>query len=813
VTILSAGDSRESRSSIEALLESDISPVGILALDCSGRITFANAFAETILGLPRDRITERSYNTPDWHISDLAGHPIPDEEMPFRRALATGKPVRDQRLAVRSPGGHRIVLSVDTAPLHDDAGKLIGAVSFLEDITAGWQAEEALRREKAFSNAVIQSAPGAFFVLDRDGRLIQWNSYVSRLFGLSDEQLRGASPLSFFLRQDREHIAAQIAETLAQGQARAEARVVSQDAGVRLFSFMAQRFQMDGQVYLCGFGLDITESRQIEDALRQERDFSETMIQNVPGMFCVLNREWRVVRWNTYLNRLFGLTDEELRGTEALHLVVEDERERVAASIREVFEKGYSETFLHVRSHDRGIRYFHMHCRRFYSGSEPYMGGFGLDITEAKQAEEALRQEKIFTETIVQNVAGIFCVLDRQRHLVRWNSNVNRLFGLTDEQLKGFDALDLVVEEDRERVNASIQEVFAKGYSETQLRVLSRDAGIRHFAMHCRRLEVGGKFFMSGFGLDVTESKRAEEALQESEERYRSLVTALSEGVVLVDFQGTVRASNASAERMLGIHPGETAEEFPHASDGEVVREDGSPFPQELRAPRLTLRTGQPVHNELMGIRKADGSTTWLSVNAEPLFHAREQRPYATVVSFSDVTDRKLLEQELARQAQTDPLTGAVNRRHFQELAERELAQSRRYNHPLSLLMIDIDRFKAVNDSFGHVVGDLVLQAFVCKCRETLREVDVIARTGGEEFAVLLPATNDKQATQVAERLRQAVADVQVSVEGNAPVRFTVSVGVASVQDTDLETSLSHADRALYRAKELGRDRVCVFRE
>jgi len=690
VTILSKDDKRENRNSIEALLKSDISPVGILALDCSGRITFANAFAETILGLARERITERSYNAPDWHISDLAGNPVPDAELPFRRVLATDQPVRDQRFAIRSPDGRRIVLSVNAGPLHDDQGKLIGTVSFLEDITAGWQTEEALRREKAFSDAVIQSAPGAFFVLDSEGRLVQWNSYVNRLLGLSDEALSGTSPLPHFHEQDREHIAAKIQEVFAQGYVQAEARVLSPDAGVRLFSLMAQRFQMDSQVYLCGFGLDITESRQIEDALRQEKDFSETLIQNVPA---------------------------------------------------------------------------------------------------------------------------VFCVLDRQRRLVRWNSNVNRLFGATDEQLKGFDALEFVVEEDREMTDASIREVFEKGYSQTEMRVLSADRGIRNYAMRCRRVEIGGQTYSVGFGLDVTDHKQAEAALQESEARYRSLVTALSEGVVLLDFQGTVQASNDSAERLLGIHPGEMAQEFPSEPDAEIVREDGSPFPPEMRPPQQTLRTGQPVHNEMMGLRKPDGATKWLSVSAEPLFHARETRPYAVVVSFSDVTDRKVLEQELEHQAQTDSLTGAANRRYFQELAEKEIAQSRRYNRPLSLLMIDIDRFKSVNDNFGHAVGDLVLQEFVRMARETLREVDVIARAGGEEFAVLLPETNDQRATQVAERLRQAVADATVSVGGKATVRFTVSVGVVAIQDADLETSLAHADQALYRAKEQGRDRVCVFRE
>jgi diguanylate cyclase (GGDEF)-like protein/PAS domain S-box-containing protein len=330
--------------------------------------------------------------------------------------------------------------------------------------------------------------------------------------------------------------------------------------------------------------------------------------------------------------------------------------------------------------------------------------------------------------------------------------------------------------------------------------------------MRCRRVEINGQTYMVGFGLDVTEQKQVEEALQESEARYRSLVTALSEGVMLLDFQGTVQASNASAERMLGIHPGEMAREFPSEPDTEIVREDGAPFPPEARPPQRVLQTGQPVHNELMGLRRPDGSTQWLSVSAEPLFHTRETRPYAAVVSFSDVTDRKLLEQELQHQAKTDPLTGAVNRRHFQELAEREIAQSRRYHRPLTLLMIDVDRFKEVNDRFGHAVGDVVLQECVRKCRRTLREVDVIARSGGEEFMVLLPETDDHHALQVAERVRQAVSNAEVQVEGKPSVRITVSVGVAPVADTDLDTALSHADQALYQAKEEGRNRVCLYR-
>jgi len=161
----------------------------------------------------------------------------------------------------------------------------------------------------------------------------------------------------------------------------------------------------------------------------------------------------------------------------------------------------------------------------------------------------------------------------------------------------------------------------------------------------------------------------------------------------------------------------------------------------------------------------------------------------------------------LEKQAHTDPLTGLANRRHFMEVAEAELARSRRYDTPLSMLMIDIDHFKEVNDAYGHRAGDRVLQQLARTCQEILREVDVAGRVGGEEFAILLPETEVEGAFEVAERLRTAVAAAEVPREEGLPIRITVSVGVAAIDgSTNLDTLMSQADDALYDAKHCGRN-------
>jgi diguanylate cyclase (GGDEF)-like protein len=178
-----------------------------------------------------------------------------------------------------------------------------------------------------------------------------------------------------------------------------------------------------------------------------------------------------------------------------------------------------------------------------------------------------------------------------------------------------------------------------------------------------------------------------------------------------------------------------------------------------------------------------------------------------------DITERKQLEAELTRQAHLDYLTGLNNRRSFMERAEEEFRRSTRYGKMLSVGMIDVDDFKKINDQYGHKVGDAVLRFLAEVCSKTLREVDIVGRMGGEEFAVLMPETHREAALDVVERLRTALASAEVPLEsGAAPIRFTVSIGLATGRSADdgPEFLLNLADHALYRAKASGKNRVCM---
>ncbi len=250
----------------------------------------------------------------------------------------------------------------------------------------------------------------------------------------------------------------------------------------------------------------------------------------------------------------------------------------------------------------------------------------------------------------------------------------------------------------------------------------------------------------------------------------------------------------------------------------------GFDFAQVLSGGSLErLRDGRPVITSPAVADAAPGVVAPLKVHdrllgavaAAPIagraeFGPRQTELLMTLAAHAAAAlDGARLLEEVQRLAVTDELTGAHNRRHLFELAEHEFRQASRYVRPLAAIMFDIDRFKDINDRYGHAIGDLVLRWVADHCRAVIREADVWGRYGGEEFAVVLPETGLKGASELAERLRARVADAPISTP-RGPIPVTISLGVAELQEAmrDVHALIDRADAAMYFAKRTGRNRV-----
>jgi len=418
--------------------------------------------------------------------------------------------------------------------------------------------------------------------------------------------------------------------------------------------------------------------------------------------------------------------------------------------------------------------------------------------------QPAAQEEVAFLQAVIEAVPGTFYVFDRRGFFVRWNRAAQKAIGVPDELLPRTNVLSIVYEDDRPLVTKKIEEAFATGYAEAEARVVQAGGEVRWRFMTATRVDIGESSYLVGTGLDVTERKGAEQALRESEAKLQAILDSSPVPIAWTDSSGRIEYINRKVTELFGY----TLEDIP-----TVERWYALAYPSEetrksvveawTQATNIAKQTGCPIPSFEATVACKDGTQRDVSV-AGALVGDRQ------LVMFSDLTERKVLERELEHQARTDFLTGIPNRRYFLELAEVELARAHRYRRPFSLLMLDLDMFKDINDRYGHRIGDLTLQKVVEVCRQILRGVDIVGRLGGEEFGVILPETGTERARQVAERVRQSIAATPVPLVQGGAVFVTTSVGVATfcASDGNVDAVLTRADQALYNAKRAGRNRV-----
>lgn len=285
---------------------------------------------------------------------------------------------------------------------------------------------------------------------------------------------------------------------------------------------------------------------------------------------------------------------------------------------------------------------------------------------------------------------------------------------------------------------------------------------------------------------------------QETIQILSSALELSSDLVIVTDVDGHIEYVNPAFEEHTGRHRDRVMGQTPR------LLKSGRHIPQFYAHMWNTLEKGQPFSDTFTD-KAADGRTMYLEQTITPVKNVHGQIIRYVSVG-KDITERVIKEQELERLASTDDQTGLLNRMSFDRRLDKEMARRDRYARPLSLIMLDIDYFKSINDTHGHHVGDDVLVEFSQLLSNNLRDMDNVARWGGEEFMVLVPETTRDQAVQLAKKLRRLISDTSFTTVET----ITASFGVVEIGDETATDTVKRVDKALYEAKRSGRNRVVI---
>ena len=555
-----------------------------------------------------------------------------------------------------------------------------------------------------------------------------------------------------------------------------------------------------------------SEQKMVEEKLFEEIYFSQTLLQAAPVFFVAINAEGKTIMANETMLHSLGYKQEEVVGKDYLTTFVpeknREELSKIFDKLIQLKKPTLNENFIMTKDGKELLVEWHGRSTFNKKGEFSYFLGLGIDITERKQVEEKLRESEERYRSIFENAGeGLFQSTPEGR-FISVNPSFARMLGYASPEELVSSTSDIakqyyVNNEDRQRYEQLLQ---TTGFVEKfEYRIQCKDGS--HIwvsdSTHVIYDRDGKAACYEGYVTDISERKRTEEVLRESEAKNKALQEATFEALFFSE-KGVCIEANNSASKLFGYKH----DEFIGILGTDVIADEFKAIVKD------NMLSGYDQPYEAMAQRK-DGSKFWAEFHGKMFDY---QGKMIGVASIRDITyqmqakqELKLLNLKLKHEANHDPLTGALNRRAILDILSKELIRAKRRNTKLSIGLCDIDYFKHVNDKHGHQVGDDVLCSFVKAIQNALRPYDIVGRYGGEEFLLVapdLPGFKESSEEGIYERVRATIAEHKM-VTRSGEVSITISIGIASSRgDETADEMLATADAALYRAKENGRNQL-----
>lgn len=683
----------------------------------------------------------------------------------------------------------------------------------------------AYQKRVQFLAQVLEYSSQPFSLVTPEGEILDCNPAFLSMVGYTKEELfniswdKGLTPSEWSEVQD--HYLGELQRTGIP--VRYEKEYLTKDGRRIAVELLVHQFidRETGKRHYYSFITDISQRKKAEDSQRELERRLADIIDFLPDATFVIDPSGRVMRWNRTIAQMTGIKAENiigkanyeyalpfygLRRPMLIDLALDSRRERPEYFyIRGEQSTLVAESF--CPAIENGGAYVWAKASPLYDQNGRLVGAIETlrDMTKHKQAQEALRKSEERYRNILESIEDGYFEVDLQGNFTFFNNSLSESLGYLNQDLLNMNYRQYLDAENARKVFAAFNKVFRTQVPTKEVDWhINRSDGSKLFseASVSSILDSQGK--VSGFrGIvrDVSQRKEAEEALRQSESKYRLVFENTPLGILHFDGQGRIVTCNDSLVQIVGSFKKETLIGFnllhlPETGLANAIRQALNCQSAYYQGNFQSIAAGKPtpIEAQIAPVMSDDGS------------------PLGGVIIVSDITERKHYEETIRHLAYHDALTGLPNRLLIHDRIAVALPQSRRQNQMLALFYLDLDNFKIINDTLGHMVGDQLLQEVAQRLKSLVREGDTVARMGGDEFMFLFPGINQApDAERIADKILESFA-LPFKMDGHE-IHITASIGISlfPTDGQDVETLIKNADSALYRAKEQGRSNHQVF--
>ncbi|MDI9570466.1 MAG: PAS domain S-box protein [Pseudomonadota bacterium] len=767
----------------------EAAPVGIFVYQGS-RFLYLNPACESITGYSQDELLAMDI----WELAR------PDLREAVRNRVERRQqgdfPSERYELVIIAKGGEERWLDT-SATATEYRGRPAG-LAVLVDITERKRAAAALKRSEERYRSFLDTLTDMIFITDRKGRLIYMNPAMEQRLGYP-ESMAGKLFTEIVVPEYRQEAVARYRRGMA-GERVPIYEIeflCADDVRIPVELNVTTYHDEDGHpAGRIGVARDIAERRE------EEKLFQIMARTSAAGVYIVQDGRFQYINPNAAAYA--GYESEEMVGMESGSIVHPEDREKAALEAARMLRGESSHPYsFRVITKDGRIRWIMETLATIqYRGRRAILGN-SMDVTERMEMERRLAENEVRYRSLFEGAGDGILILEKGRFTV-CNRKALAIFQCREEDLlgRGLAHLSTPHQDDggeSKQQALGLLELAERGIPQFFEWRFRRKDGKPFFAeVHLIRIDIPGKNLIQCIVRDISDRKAAKAALQVSEERYRMIVENIEEGFYETDLEGNITFVNDAFQRIVGVDRREMlGSDFRSFASAEEAKKTILHF-------KRVLRTCQPLQGLVCQVNRPDGREQHLEISAS-LIRDAAGRPAGFRGLIRDVTERRRAEEKVQWIAYHDHLTGLPNRLLFRDRFTQLQLQAKRKDELFAVAVMDLDRFKEVNDRFGHAMGDVLLCDVSARLSQQLREGDTVARMGGDEFLFLLPGIRDRRdAAPLGEKIMQIFRQ-PFELSGDS-ITLTASIGMSvfPADGTDYDALLRRADQAMYQAKSEG---------